>query len=74
MRKSRYFYTKIHSSFLLVIKLVYVAKILYLLYNKKSSIFYFVQQFHKITIALIHSSEKKIKPALSIKAGLYCFI
>ncbi len=44
---------------MLVIKLVYVAKILYLLYNKKSSIFYFVQQFHKITIALIHSSEKK---------------
>jgi len=58
MRKSRYFYTKILSSFLLVIKLVYAAKILYLLYNKKSGVFYFVQRFHEITIALIHSSEK----------------
>lgn len=57
MWKSRYFYTKI----------------LYHLYNKKSGVFYFVQKFHEITIALSHSSEK-IKPALSIKAGLYCFI
>ena len=59
--------------FFLVIKLVYVAKLLYHLYNKKSGVFHFVQKFHEITIALIHSSEK-IKPALSIKAGLYCFI
>lgn len=57
MWKSRYFYTKI----------------LYHLYNKNPVFFNFVQKFHEITIALIHSFEK-IKPALSIKAGLYCFI
>ena len=42
MWKSRYFYTKK----------------LYHLYNKNPVFFHFVQKFHEITIALIHSSEK----------------
>ena len=64
MRKSRYFYTKIPSSFLLIIKLVYVAKILYHLYNKKSSIFSFY--------AKISRYNNCIDPFFRKKSSLLC--